>query len=215
MLPSSKRNRWLWLLTMPMLLVLFAFTGTPASGQAPASREISNCPSGPARLWVHGPAPGEIVRTTVRLVLRADCRGGVPVSVGIDGVGYNLRLRVPGASPGKRRTLIPHPDYNPSCPKNCWPQFALGSYDIEVGPGNHVLEIRAGIQGTDLPSFEPIRFSLTSSPGGELPDTGVRGARLVATGGILVALGLLAEWLSRRRPDLGQTLKRTGPDSGG
>ena len=79
---------------------------------------------------------------------------GLPVNIGIDGVGYDLR--------GGR--LIAAPTYNPGCPDYCWPQFGAAPVrgigglraTARVRPGWHRLVLKGGIQGTNLPSFRRI-----------------------------------------------------------
>jgi hypothetical protein len=167
------RGAFLGVLTLVFLLAL----GLPASAESPPShRVVANCADDSAgSVTVVSPRPGvSVPRDSVVLVIRGKCRGGLPIQVGANGVGLGLK------SDGK---LAPEPDYNPGC-SQCWPQLAgitgdagQRSYGLLLKPGSYTLTVKAGIQGTDLPSWSPIRFPIE-----------VVKATLPATGGNLLPL---------------------------
>ena len=133
-------------------------------------RAVTGCAGQPGFVELLSPRPGQVISTGVlRVRIRARCREGLPVNIGIDGVGYDLR----------RTRLIPAPNYNPGCPAYCWPQFGAAPMrgtgrlraTARIRPGRHLLVLKPGIQGSGLSSFRRIevRFRVKAA-GAELAE---------------------------------------------
>lgn len=185
-----------------LLAVAVAFVvvvGAPAA-RAQDSHSITNCAlDRNGEITLLSPQETAAPQGLISVQLRGRCLGGIPMSVGVDGVRYRLSAR------GK---LVAAPHFNPGC-RSCWPQLGvIGSpaarlgrkppvgefkHDLALPAGRHTMVIRPGIQGTDLPQWRPFRASFTVG-GGQLATTGatlawiIVGAVLVLTGSSLLAL---------------------------
>jgi len=132
-------------------------------------------------------------RNAIRIEAQVGCQGGLPFGVGVDGVGYGL---------SDKGRLVPRPQYNPDC-QSCWPQLGVAkgagpfSHSLSASPGAHILTLKPGIQGTDLPRFRPIRIMFEVSPAG-LPATGFPVLLLIGTMVILALCGLVSAAIARR-----------------
>ena len=134
----------------------------PAPAHAAERRAVAGCPGQPGFIELLTPRPGQVMRGVVRVTIRARCREGLPVNIGIDGVGYDLR--------GRR--LIAAPNYNPGCPDDCWPQFGAAPMrgtgrlraTARIRPGRHLLVLKPGIQGSGLSSFPRIEVRFRVRP---------------------------------------------------
>ncbi len=168
--------------------------------------EIANCARGRSgHVTLISPTEGQLFSSGSVLVrLEGRCLGGIPMNVGVDGVGYRLT---------KSGLLVREPVYNPGC-RDCWPQMGLVSsaqgrvgktstvgqfsHRLLLSPGRHLVVIRPGIEGTDLPSWRPFRVHVTVA-GSRLSRTGIGSTWLaVASALIIVGASLL---VAARRVD--------------
>jgi hypothetical protein len=175
------------LAVVPVTLVLVFILGLSGdASSAPKSRVVRNCggnSTGAIRL-IEPAAGRRVADDAVTVEVRGRCRGGLPFSIGIDGVGYDLN------SSG---TLVPRPDFNPGC-ASCWPQLRLPrgakrfSHPLPIDPGVHTMTLKPGIRGSDLPTFRPlrVRFDVVA---GEVSSVGNEMDLLVAGAVVLLAAG--------------------------
>ena len=134
--------------------VTLAALAVSAPTHAAERRAVTGCAGQQGFVELLSPRPGQVIKGVLRVSIRARCREGLGVSIGIDGVGYDLR--------GRR--LIAASNYNPGCPDYCWPQFGAAPMrgtgrlraTARLHPGEHLLVLKRGIQGSGLTSFRRI-----------------------------------------------------------
>lgn len=173
--------------------------------QAHEKRTVENCPGDTEGTFVvHSPLPGQsFAQGPVPLRVRARCGevefGDVPFIIQVDGIGYC-------PAKGFAHEYTPGQLFAPGR----FPKFpcqtgghGLLRYRLQVPPGTHTLRIGSGYQGTDLPRFDPIEFSLTVR--GELPRTGFPLGIWTAAAILMIMCGLGLTLTNHRNVKAGRT----------
>lgn len=170
-----------WVVGVTVAFV-FALDAPVAAG---ISTSVRNCPERePGMLEVVSPTSSQVYSgPIVRIEIRVGCPGkfgAVPFILEIDETPY-----YPTELPYDRNQLfVPH-NAQPNLPCCQTGGKGLLAYRLRIPPGDHVLTVNPGYQGTSLPKFDPV--SVAFSVGSVLPMTGFLGTTLAL--GLITILG--------------------------
>lgn len=165
--------------------------GLSAPATAGISTPIRNCPDErPATLEVLSPVSGQAYSgPIVRVEIRTGCPGKfgqVPMVLSVDGVPY-----YPKKLPHDTDQLFVPSSFTGNLPCCQTGGKGLLEFRLKVRPGDHVLTVGPGYQGTNLPSFDKV--SVAFSVGSALPTTGIAATPYVWIGLACILIGALAQ----------------------